>query len=193
MKQVTKLTVIIAAAVAMMGYQAKAMDVVWSAQISTFLTDTSGVGLPIGDLIKVGWDSNNTVGGFTSFASGAVGDSLNIAGTFADDNNITGTSGFFSKQMYIEVYTNPGGTGTPALLTNPGWVFPADDTGGVGIDVGDAGLVIVSGATFVAGGVTAPVDIAGGDAVELAVPEPSSIALVVLGLIGGIGMIRRRK
>lgn len=188
MKQVTKLVVIIAAAVAMMGYQAKALDIVWSAQNGVFVTDTAGVGLPLGDPIAVGKDSAATVAGFSAFATGAVGDSLNIAGTFADDNNITGQSSFLSQQIYIEV----GNGSVTALLTNPGWKFPAADSDGVAIDLSDAGLVIVTGATFVSGGVTAPTDIVGGDAIEL-VPEPSSIALVVMGLIGGITMIRRRK
>ena len=193
MKQVTKLAVIIAAAVAMMGYQAKAMDVVWSAQEGTFVTDGSGVGLPIGDLIILGMDTANTVAGFSTFATGAVGDNLEIAGTFADDNNITGQSAFLGQPIYIEVYnaTTSGAASDVALLKSSSWAFPAADTGGVAIDLNDNGLVIVTGATYVTGGVTAPTDIVGGNAIEL-VPEPSSIALVVMGLLGGIAMIRRR-
>ena len=60
---------------------------------------------------------------------------------------------------------------------------------------GDSGAEL-AGATVLWGMASydAPADVSLIDtAPVIAVPEPSSIALVVMGLLGGIGMIRRRR
>jgi hypothetical protein len=183
----------------MMGYQAKALDVVWgNASGNPVFTDGSGNPLAIGDLVEVGADSAGTIAGFTIFAPSAggvgyEGDNTSLGGTWADEASTPGSSTFFSKPIYIAVFngTTVGNSTDEALLKNTAWTFAADDSGSTAIDVSDAGTTIVLGATYVTGG-TVSGALAGADAIEL-VPEPSSIALVAMGLFGGIAMIRRRR
>jgi hypothetical protein len=187
----------VAAAVAAVigwGYQANAMTVGWGDTASPFLTLGNGVTpLPVGDLIEIGSDSAGTLAGFTPWATGFIGDGTGTEGSFQESTTSLG-AGFFSAPIYILAYnsvTAVTATGE-ALVTNPAWAFPANDQGFGTIDVSDAGLSVVLG-TVHTGTITDTNLGAGSNALAVTVPEPSSIALVVMGLLGGFGLIRRRR
>lgn len=208
MKQVTKLVAVAAvAAVVGWGYQANAMTVNWGDTGSPFLTAADGVTpLAIGDLIEIGSDTANTSGGFTLWTAGAniatpslpggtglIGDGTGAEGSFSEGNGGAG-AGFFSDQIYIKAFNSSSANGAYSLFTSTTWVFPATDAGTENLDLGNGGITVLVGSYFT-GTVTDPNLTGGGpnaDAIAVAVPEPSSIALVVLGLLGGIGLIRRR-
>ena len=85
------------------------------------------------------------------------------------------------------------GQATPAAPAGDPWTFPSSDASPPPeLDTGD---VTASGIVLGSIGVnTDPSSVFNGEAaLELApVPEPSSIALVVVGLLGAVGMIRSR-
>jgi len=184
-----------AALVAMGAYQANAMTVNWG-DLGVPITYSNGYNvLPTGSAdVYVGSDTLNTVGGFTLWAAGADVNDVNPNGTgvigdgvadglFAESDGGAG-AGFFNAQIYIEV-----GNGN-ALVTNPSWKFGASDSSTSTIDIGDPGLVIVVGSL---GTTTDEYPGTPGliSSIPL-VPEPSSIALVVMGLLGGLTLIRLR-
>jgi hypothetical protein len=189
MKQFTKYAMVaVIAAIVGFASQAKAMTVSWSDMDSPFLTYNDGVTpLAIGVPVFLGKDPNGTVAGFTAYDSGFIGDGTSTEGTFAEAGNGDRGAGFFGAQIYLEV-----GSGN-ALVTNPSWKFPGVDYGAVDLDTGDPGLVIIVG-SYSTGTITDPNLGAGSDALvtTIPVPEPSSIALVIVGLLGGAGLIRRR-
>jgi hypothetical protein len=189
MRQFTKYAVA-AAVAAIVGFasQARAMTVSWGDSDSPFLTYNDGVTpLAIGVPVFLGKDSNGTVAGFTAYDSGFIGDGTSMEGTFAEAGNGDRGAGFFGAQIYLEV-----GSGN-ALITNPSWIFPSADDGSAIIDLENGGFTILVG-SYSTGTITDPNLGAGSDALvtTIPVPEPSSIALVIVGLLGGAGLIRRR-
>jgi len=184
------------------------MTVNWGDTGVAFVTAGDGVTpLAIGDLIEIGSDVAGTTAGFTLWAAGIdqynvapggssyVGNGTGAEGSFAITSIGAGAS-FFSAKIYIKAFNSTDTSGAYALFTSSGagWVFPATDAGTSSLDVSDGGLTLVAG-TYHVGTVT-DANLTGGgpnvDAIAVAVPEPSSIVLVVLGLLGGLGLIRRR-
>jgi hypothetical protein len=186
------------AAIVGWAYQANAITVGWGDEGGPFLTYSDGLTLlPQGTVVKIGSDTTGDLAGFTLWSAGVdidsdpggtakVGEGTDYDGTFTEPSFGSG-AGFFGAQIYLEV-----GSGN-ALVTNPSWKFPGVDYGAVDLDTGDPGLVIIVG-SYSTGTITDPNLGAGSDALvtTIPVPEPSSIALVIVGLLGGAGLIRRR-
>jgi len=149
---------------------------------------------------------------FTTVASGAMGDGaagpdLAYGGNFGETTllNVTGANSSLSGLKIYMVMLAGGGT----FSTASGMVVMKDNTFPtteglippvVGIDIsdlGNAGTALDIGVNDLSGNLT-PVgpDFTPEGFIAMAavnVPEPSSIVLVVLGLLGGIGLIRRRR
>jgi hypothetical protein len=197
---------LVAAAVVASTSQVYAMTENWGAATSRFLTGPDGTtGVPSGDLIEIGTVSNpsgaqgaTTATQLASFmtvwASSTVGTGEGVDGAWAVTSALPG-AGFFGDQIYLLAFNaaTPGAATQMGLFTNTGWLFPTSDTAAANSsDIGDAGTTAVVGG-LASGTVVNPSAIAGGDAAELkAVPEPSSVVLVVTGLLGLLGIRRRR-
>ena len=200
-----------AAAALALATHASAMSVSWNAQVSRFLTLSDQATLvPQGDLIEIGITSasqatlnsattaTQLAANFTIVAAGFVGDTVGLPGTFAESTATPG-AGFFSKQIYLLAFNAnaPAGATQAGVFTDTSWLFPPTDTAGTSIiDLGDSGVTAQVGS--LASGTVVGSGLDGTDAGALkggytVVPEPSSIVLVALGLLGGLGVIRRRK
>jgi len=188
---------------------AQEITVDWGAGASTFITDSTGAANYLsGDLIEIGtFASAPTVGssslsGFSVYAS-ATDDA---DGAFSESSSAT-PGAFAHTQIYFVAFNAPtAGAATQKLIwevpdgSAPNWKFPAstDVPSSTTIDIGDGfaggggsanpstGVLVFGGTGVDTSGPYSLLETAG-------VPEPSSIALVVLGLMGSIGMIRRRR
>jgi hypothetical protein len=212
MNKVMKYTAIVAALV-LLGTATRSYGMAenWAAQVDTFLTLQGGLtGDPQGSLMKIGVlstsianmqaNQNNIAfldANFNAWQTGTVGTGSPINGTFSIVSSGVGGS-FLGQQIYLLAYNaaTPGAATQVGLYTNPSWVFPVSDSAGANsmelTQLSNNPSQILIGA-YSAGTITSPTDIAGGNAVQLhLVPEPSSIALVGLGLLGLIGFARRR-
>jgi len=169
---------------------------------STFFSDQGGnyeaTTFELGTFATAPTQGSSSLAGFSSFGSDTISDGA-ISGGF------TGTAGatFGHDQIYLVAF----GPGTQIFIgdvsdtVDSAWKFPADAdvVTATAIDLGDFAsggggtTTLASGANVVFGKVA--VDPSGPYTLleTFAVPEPSSIALVVLGLVGSIGMIRRRR
>jgi len=150
---------------------------------------------------------------FNVFGTGTIDEG---ASTFGLSSGATASPTFTGNQIVIIAWNQAGTTVVPGvtevsvfyenMADASNWKMLADAAGAhQAVDVGDLFVnggngdsgITLAGATVLWGGTQydAPTDISLIDTalVAEAVPEPSSIVLVVLGLLGGIGMIRRHR
>jgi PEP-CTERM motif len=177
---------------------------------NTFMADAS-LNYLSGDLIEIGTfataptNGSPSLAGFTVFAS-TLTDTGGSAGVFSFSQTASDT-GFSHDQIYVVAFNNATGINPSQEgiyyvndANNAAWKFPAtaDVPNSTTIDMQDlfvsgSSVSLKPGATIVFGGAT--VDNANADnALELAtiVPEPSTWMLVGTGLIGLLGLRRRR-
>jgi len=203
---------LVAAGVGLSSYAAN-IEVIAQAQSNTYLTDADGNYTPGGWLLELGTfastptDGSSSLAGFSVFGTGVTG---NAGGDF--NLNITSSDvGFAHDQIYLVAFnaaTQGAATEEGIYYVNDAsqtkWRFPAatDDPANTLFDVdamfqasATANTALVSGGHIVFG--SAAYDETG-PYTELRmatlspVPEPSSIMLVVVGLLGMVGLIRRR-
>ena len=150
---------------------------------------------------------------FSVWQTGSVEEGVGAGqdSTFIIASTAAGSATFFSKPIYLVVFNaaatgsgvNMGvytaypnlSQGTPGSPDGDPWTYPASDTlGGIYPDTGD-----VTASGVVLGGMgtdSDPNSYESGYAtlfLQQSIPEPSSIVLVLLGLAGSIGLIRRRR
>ena len=165
---------------------------------------TSNTLLPNGDLIElvaVQGGSNYVLA--TSAIGQAPGAISGLGDPAAGDFNIASTifsnvlQGAIGSPLGVLVYGNPGGTGAHILITSttltvpsPDWASPPTSEVLLEPDATDP-TYTVSGN----GGITTSLNggVDGNPGYFVTVPEPSTVTLVGFGLLGAVGMMRRRR
>jgi hypothetical protein len=117
-----------------------------------------------------------------------------------------GNATFAGLSMYVMVFnTSTTGTATQVgVFTGPTWLFPGNMvSGAVAYDAGTAGTPLIGTITTGRPGTGNDYNTVIGDGLDpirslnlvniTAIPEPSSIALVGIGMLGLVGFIRRRR
>jgi hypothetical protein len=192
------------------------VTVAWSTGSTTYLLDSGGAAddstqLAPGDLLEIGTFAvapvgvtlatvNATLASFEVFGSGTINAG---AGAFTLSSTATAAPLFNGKQIYLVAYNaaSPLGATEAGIFyaTAASWTMPADGptasttidptslfgaNSGVSANLGPQGNVVYGGTSF---------DSAGYSLLDTAsiVPEPSSILLVVTGLLGLLGLRRR--
>jgi hypothetical protein len=182
----------------------------WGTSLVTYLADSSGSYIngtdEIGTFTGAGYQGGGSLVNFNVFGVDAGGISAGVVNGGAGAASASATAGatFGHAQIYFVMVDNAGGEfiGYVNDVSNTNWKFPLEgDTITItGFDMqsffANPGVdtTLAAGATVVYGQVGLDSVTAGGPYNLLeTVPEPSSIALVVIGLLGGVGMIRRRR
>jgi hypothetical protein len=197
--------------------QVNAMKVDWQTGTNTAVTLADGMtGVPQGSLVELGVFKNGLSdtaiaalgvnptaiqNAFSVWASDTIGDNTDAEGAFGMASDSPGT-GFFSLSAFLVVFNNLN----PSLATQVGvmkgpWVFPASNGAPMAtftVDDVTASMVLIGG---YAPGAYSDSTLNGGtgwfgdgaNSVELAIPEPSTYALVSMGLLGALGLHRRRR
>jgi len=220
MMKVGATTAAVCAAIAL-ATATQASTINWGAQAAG-VADKSGVAAASGDVVLMGYFgglSDNTIEGgtnqaalatlqasFTTLGTGAMDDGApGENGNFAESTGIIVTGQAYAGQPIYMVMFQGGtwGSATGAAIMKDS-TFPTAESAPppvVSIDVGDlggAGTLLDVGVNHLSGTLSGSgPDFSPEGYIQMvstvAVPEPSSIALVVLGLLGGLGMIRRRR
>jgi len=153
----------------------------------------TGTGLPSGNINQFSLFGADNVGGYIQLSKGVAvimntGNNTSGPGTIDlfDSTIVLGTDGITTgdKVGLLWLPDTLDGAATTAAgwygdIENTGFTVPSDGSG-VSYDYSDT---LNGGADSVA---------SHGAVAGMVIPEPSSIALVVMGLLGGIGLIRRR-
>ena len=184
----------------------------WASEFTGLTLSDKTTGLPRGDLVAIGHfgtmtdtqieaitSATDLWNAFTVFATGSIGDGEDSTaiGTFAEASSRFGGAGFFSMNAYLIAFN----AGTYTTATQYGcfrgsaetWVFPRDDAAPAQIidTASCTGLVNVLIGDFGTGTFYSPYQDEWLNALAL-IPEPSTCALVGVGLLGILGMMRRK-
>ncbi len=204
----TLIGAVILAVLLCVGTGAYAMSVSWTGWSANFTTEADGTTpVPQTATIELGTFAINNaaisalaseaavVAAFSPWQTGNMGDGIGSDGVFSESSTADGT-GYYSKNAYIVVldggqYGVFRATGT---INTDAWVFPPGDAGSPGMDIN--GITDLSGVLIgnfdVAGQQTNPFMLSVNDTLNL-IPEPSTMMLVGVGMLGALGLIRRRR
>jgi hypothetical protein len=193
----------------------------WGSQDATPFDTLTGLALPVGDLILVGFATSPGSGlstlsgtanlaaiGFTQFGLGHIGDGILPAGFGGVSSSGPDTS-FSHLQIFIVAFDATTAAGATQMgvwsvdfASNPNWKFPAtaDVPNSTSIDLDDILAIpggslsaLANGAHIWYGTGPGAADNGGLRLAIINVPEPSTYVLVATGLLGMIGLIRRRR
>jgi hypothetical protein len=170
------------------------------------IRDPDGSGADSGQLVRLGtfptnfdFSANQTFSSldaaFTQFDTTTIaGGAGTTEGQFFDSVVLT-NSAFFGKLLYVWVLNTPTASNPTAWLiltsTDPNWVTPTAGPDFTAIDTSDPGVFVPFGAL---GGSLANITSPNGkDWQIIAVPEPSTYALLVLGSAAALVARRRRR
>ncbi len=198
----------LAATVLCLGTRAYAMTVAWSGWESPWTTEADGTTpVPQTATIELGTFALNdagikalsskaaVVGAFSVWITGLMGDGTGFDGVFSESSSADGT-GYYSKNAYLVVIDGDqyGVFRAPGTVNTDAWVFPPGDAGGPDMNIN--GITSLTGVLIgnfnVAGRQPNPFLEVDADTLNL-IPEPSTVMLVGAGLLGVLGMIRRRR
>jgi len=189
---------LLAAGLAVSTYAAGNIEVDWSASDVTGIASASGNPLASGTMILgvFSGSPNSALTGFTPWVTDTTDLGDDGAGFFTTISTIKLDTNVSHQRIYLVVQSG----GQQGIFSDTQWIFPAnsDIPNEIAIDVenlvdnpGTAGATLDPTAQIVQGGFLPQ----NTDTYSylLLVPEPSSIALVIMGLLGGIGLIRRHR
>jgi hypothetical protein len=195
------------AAAATVSSHALSIQVNLGAGGATYLTDMAGTYLE-GALVQVGTFATTPTDGSASLAGFSVFDSGLTAAGSPSIGSLQPETGFAGNQIYIAVFnasTSAAATEHALFYVNkadlPAWKFPlgTDIPNSTTLDVqdlisnpGTPGASLVTGGHLVYGQLGYDSNY-GGITMIQTIPEPSTIALVGFGLIGAVGLMRRRR
>jgi len=195
---------LLAAGLAASTYAAGNIEVDWSASDVTGVALANGTPIDNTALIEIGNFSgaaNTALTGFHAFATdgSTIGTGGQPNGFWNAVLSVASDSSFAHTTIYLVVQNH----GQQGIFSDSQWEFPAngDIPNQISIDVenlvdnpGSPSATLDPTANIVQGGfLPQNTDTYSYLLLQAPVPEPSSIALVVMGLLGGIGLIRRRR
>jgi hypothetical protein len=193
------------------GFSAHAQVTIEYSAAGDNIRNPDGSLAPVGEAVLLGtfptgfdFSANQTFSSlsaaFTQFDSTTIGNGGFLAGQF-DKSVVLNNPAFNNKQLYIWVFNNatPSSATAWAIVTNTAstWVVPPTAGDFTAIDASDIGVFVPVGAFGV--GVPSSINNPGGNQTDwmmtmTAIPEPSSLALLGIGLgLIPLATLRRRR